>query len=94
MASNCPVTVRIQLRKVQILHCGSYQHWIVASILNCPKDTVYLYNSFDENIPNYNIEQIASILCSESPQITIISKPLQTQETNNKIKNNSDTKSI
>ena len=36
---------------VQILHCGSYQHWIVASTLNCPKDTVYLYNSFDENIP-------------------------------------------
>ena len=65
---------------VQILHCGSYQHWIVASTLNCPKDTVYLYNSFDENIPNDTIEQIASILGSESPQITIISKQFQTQE--------------
>ena len=52
----------------------------MASTLNCPKDTVYLYNSFDENIPNDTIEQIASILRSESPQITIISKPFQTQE--------------
>ena len=65
---------------VQILHCGSYQHWIVASNINCPKDTVYVFNSFDEDIPNDTIEQIASILHSKAPQITLISRPYQTQE--------------
>ena len=58
----------VQYDMIQILglHCGSCQHWIVASTcnINFPKDIVYIFNFFHEDIPNGTIELIASVLHS------------------------------
>ena len=67
----------VQSDMIQILglHCGSCQHWIVLAStcnINIPKDIVYIFNFFDEDIPNDTIEQIASILHSKALQITVV----------------------
>ena len=74
----------------QILHCGSYQHWIVASNINCPKDTVYvgLFNSFDQDLmrdhllkslENDHFTPFPSCVCSSSLCLSSVERILEVE---------------
>ena len=67
---------------VQILHTcsGKYKHWITISTVRAPSDTVFVYNSIDENIPNSIIHDICSILFCQFQMLNIIAKPVQMQK--------------
>ena len=60
----------------QILHCGSYKHWVAIANIKSPKNTVFVYNSFDEKVPHDILEQICNIIQSSS-SVLIQSKPMQ-----------------
>ena len=72
-----------QLCLISTLHCGSYKHLVAIANIKCPKNTVFVYNSSDENVPHDILEQICNIIQSSYSVFTVQSKPMQIQEGHN-----------
>ena len=53
---------------------------ILSYLILLPSDTVFVYNSIDENISNSFIHDICSILFCQFQTLNIISKPVQIQK--------------
>ena len=65
---------------LQILHCGSYKHWVTILTVSAPANTIFVFNSFDEDVPLSVIQQICSIVFCPEENLKIISKPIQIQK--------------
>ena len=65
---------------VQILHCGSYKHWVTISTLGCAEGIVEVYDSVDNSTVNEDtLEQICSIINTNTNTVTLRFKTYQMQ---------------
>lgn len=64
---------------VQVLHTRNPNHWVTVTNAGAPKDTIYLYDSLDQDIQPDAVRQICNMLKSKSAAVIIESKPAQNQ---------------
>ena len=55
---------------MQILHSGG-RHWVTASTIGTQPGHVRMYDSLYSDLPFSTKEQIAAIVCSSGPKITL-----------------------
>lgn len=64
---------------MQILHTQNPDHWLTVTNAGAPENTVFMYNSLDQDIPTDAVKQICNMLKLQSPMLTINSAPVQYQ---------------
>ena len=65
--------------QVQLLHDGSF-HWICVSTIDCPPDTIKVYDSLEFPITAYLIKQLAALINPKSTHLTILVMKTQKQK--------------
>ncbi|CAN8023348.1 unnamed protein product, partial [Ixodes persulcatus] len=64
---------------IQVLHTKDPDHWLTVSNIGAPPNSVFVYDSIDEDVPPDAVKQVCSILKLQLANINVFVKPAQSQ---------------